>query len=177
MLTDDDFRRAPDPQRQIELAKSGRVRPGGRDRGPGTIAWEAEHGRPVCPVAKVVKGKTLMQVFAEEAETVKPKRRRGMNKLEAEYAAKLEADQRAGRIKWFAFEAITLKLADDCRYTPDFALLHLDGRLEFRETKGWWRDDAKVKIRVAVRMFPWAKFVAIRKRRKKDGGGWEVEEF
>lgn len=107
----------------------------------------------------------------------RPKKKRGMNKTEAEYAAALACDVRHGDIQWFDYEAITLKLADDCRYTPDFVVVHLDGRIEFREIKGFWRDDAKVKIRVAARLFPWAKFVAIRKRRKSDGGGWVQEEF
>ena len=37
-------------------------------------------------------------------------------------------------------------------------------------------DDARVKIKVAADMYPF-KFLAIKKRAKKLGGGWEIEEF
>jgi hypothetical protein len=77
-----------------------------------------------------------------------------MNKTEARYAATLELQQKAGEILWWKFEAITFKLADDCRYTPDFVVMMPDGMIELRETKGFWRDDALVKIRVAAAQFP-----------------------
>lgn len=84
-----------------------------------------------------------------------------MNKLEARYATQLEARKRAGEIVWWAYEAITLKLAPHTRYTPDFAVITSDGAVEFHECKGFWRDDARVKIKVAAALFPWADFIAI----------------
>lgn len=95
------------------------------------------------------------------------------NKTEAAYMALLEARKRAGEILWYQFEGITLKLADDTRYTPDFFVLMADGSLECHETKGFWRDDARVKIKVAASMFPF-RFVAAKKAK---GGGWDLEHF
>jgi len=95
-----------------------------------------------------------------------------MNKLEEAYSWVLEARKRAGEIQWWAYEQITLKLAPDTRYTPDFVLLLADGLLQFHEVKGsLFRDDAKVKIKVAASMFPF-KFLLVR----KSGQGWEITE-
>lgn len=95
------------------------------------------------------------------------------NKTEAAYMALLEARKRAGEILWYRFEGITLKLAQDTRYTPDFFVLAADGSLECHETKGFWRDDARVKIKVAAAMFPF-RFVAVQKAK---GGKWLFEAF
>lgn len=99
-----------------------------------------------------------------------------MNKLEQRYAGHLEQRRLAGEVLWWAYEAVTFRLAKDTRYTPDFVLLLADGLVEFRETKGYWRDDAKVKIKVAAALFPF-RFVAVTAASKKDGGGWKEEEF
>lgn len=98
------------------------------------------------------------------------------NKTEAEYGRLLELRKRAGEIEWYAFEGITLKLADDTRYTPDFAVMLAGGVIEMHEIKGRWMEDAKVKIKVAAERFPF-RFVAVYKLNKKDGGGWRYEEF
>lgn len=74
--------------------------------------------------------------------------------------------------EWIGVQNITLKLADDCRYTPDFAYLG-SKQLIFYEVKGFWRDDARVKIKVAARMFPWAMFVAVQWVK----GQWKFEEI
>lgn len=99
-----------------------------------------------------------------------------MNKTEAAYAALLEAQKAAGEVAWYKFEAIKLRLADNTFYTPDFAVMLRSGQLEMHEVKGFWADDARVKIKVAADMHPF-RFVAIRPKAKKDGGGWAVEEF
>jgi hypothetical protein len=101
---------------------------------------------------------------------------RKMNKLEARYAAYLEGEKAAGRILWYEYEAITLRLGDDCRYTPDFVLMLPDGEIEVRETKGFWEEDAKIKIRVASERYPF-RFVAIHAIPLKEGGGWREVEF
>jgi hypothetical protein len=81
-------------------------------------------------------------------------RQQGMNKTEAEYAQLLELRLRAGEIHWYGFERIKLRLADNTFYTPDFALLMPDNSLQFHETKGFMRDDANVKIKVAAGWYP-----------------------
>jgi len=99
-----------------------------------------------------------------------------MNKTEAAYAALLESQKAAGEVAWYKFEAIKLRLADNTFYTPDFAVMLRSGALEMHEVKGFWTDDGRVKIKVAADMHPF-RFVAIRPKAKKDGGGWAVEEF
>lgn len=96
----------------------------------------------------------------------------GMNKTEAAYADHLLLLQRAGEIAWFAFEGVKLRLADKTFYTPDFAVMLADGTMEMREVKGYWEDDARVKIKVAAAMFPF-RFLGIQKEKT----GWKVEEF
>ena len=96
----------------------------------------------------------------------------GMNKTEAAYADHLLLRQRLGEIAWFAFEAVKLRLADKTFYTPDFAVMLIDGTIEQHEVKGFWEDDARVKIKVAAAMFPF-RFLGI----QKDKLGWKIEEF
>lgn len=101
-----------------------------------------------------------------------PRSAGGMNKTEAAYAERLQMVQRHGAIRSFAFQAVTLKLADDTRYTPDFFVIASDGVVECHEVKGFWRDDAKVKIKVAARLFPF-RFMAASKSKT----GWKFEDF
>lgn len=77
-----------------------------------------------------------------------------MNKTEARYAEILEARKRLGEIAGYWFEGITLRLADDVRYTPDFLVQVANGELEVHEVKGFLRDDARIKFQVAARAFP-----------------------
>lgn len=101
----------------------------------------------------------------------------GMNSTEKARAIELEAMKRDGQIVKWLYEKVTLVLADDCRYTPDFYVLWADGAVEFQETKGFWRDDAKVKIRVAAAQFPEFRFLSFVARPKKQGGGWDIKRF
>lgn len=99
-----------------------------------------------------------------------------LNKTEQAYADYLAQLQAVGGILWHKFEGMKFRLADNTFYTPDFMVMQPDGQLEAHEVKGYWQDDAKVKIKVASDMYP-MKFIAIKARAKKDGGGWQVEEF
>lgn len=104
-----------------------------------------------------------------------------MNKTEKEFADFLQKELDAHKIHSYQFEAVTLKLADNCRYTPDFFVHNLDGYMTFYEVKGFWQDDARVKIKVASEKFPMFRFVAVKKVKAKDrlltGKHWEYEEF
>ena len=98
-----------------------------------------------------------------------------MNRLETAYADHLTTLKAAGKILAWWYERYTLKLADDTRYTPDFAVLTPDCELEFHETKGVpFRDDAKVKLTVAAEYFP-HRFLLV--RQDKATKGWTFEEF
>lgn len=99
-----------------------------------------------------------------------------MNKTESAYCQLLELRKRAGEIVWYRFEGIKLRLADNTFYTPDFAVMLSTGEMEMHEVKGFWTDDARVKIKVAAEQYPF-RFIAVKPKAKKAGGGWEVEEF
>lgn len=97
-----------------------------------------------------------------------------MNKTEAAYARHLELLKRAGEISYYSFDSVNLRLADNTFYKPDFLVMKSNGNLEIHEVKGFWQDDAKVKIKVAADRFPF-KFIAVTKQKK--GDGWNVQEF
>lgn len=99
-----------------------------------------------------------------------------MNKTESEYCQLLELRKRAGEVVWYRFEGVKLRLADNTFYTPDFAVMLSTGEMEMHEVKGFWTDDARVKIKVAAEQYPF-RFIAVKPKAKKAGGGWEVEEF
>lgn len=98
------------------------------------------------------------------------------NKTEAAYEGELKVLQDCGDVLWFKFEGVKLRLADNTFYTPDFAVMRADGQMEMHEVKGFWQDDARVKIKVAAELYPF-RFIAAVPRKKKDGGGWNIEVF
>lgn len=107
-----------------------------------------------------------------------------MNRVEEEYSRYLQERKDAGQISDFAFEAVTLKLADNTRYTPDFMVLDAFWQVEFHDVKGregtgpgGWREDARVKIKVATTLFPWFRFIGVSALPKKKGGGFSLELF
>jgi len=73
---------------------------------------------------------------------------------------------------WLGIQNITLKLADDCRLTPDFNYVCPSGRMVFVDVKGFQREDALIKMKVAARMFPVFSFIIS----KRDGVSWTEEE-
>lgn len=95
-----------------------------------------------------------------------------MNKLEAAYASSLEMDRLRGVILWWAFEPVKLKLGKLCTYTPDFLVMRRDGGLECHEVKGFWKDDARAKIRMASALYPFL-FIGIMRK----GVVWHREYF
>lgn len=76
------------------------------------------------------------------------------SKAEARYAAILESQQRAGQIRAWRYEAVTFSLADGVRYTPDFLVTENDGRMTLIEVKGFMREAARIRLRIAVEMYP-----------------------
>lgn len=56
-------------------------------------------------------------------------------------------------------------------YTPDFFVMLASGALEAHEVKGFWQDDARVKIKCAADIYP-LRFFAV----KKSKMGWLIEE-
>ncbi|GJL53949.1 MAG: hypothetical protein NPIRA02_10810 [Nitrospirales bacterium] len=97
-----------------------------------------------------------------------------MNKTEAAYALALDAVKRNGGIISWKFEPLKLRLADRTYYSPDFIVEAHDHTLQIHEVKGFMRDDAAVKLKVAEEHFgEWFEFYLIRKIR----GGWNVKKI
>lgn len=99
-----------------------------------------------------------------------------MNKTEAAYERELRDAVTMGDVLWYKFEGYKLRLADNTFYTPDFAVMLATGEMEFHEVKGFWTDDARVKIKVAADRYP-HRFIAVSVQPKKAGGGWKREVF
>jgi hypothetical protein len=97
----------------------------------------------------------------------------GMNKTEQARAIDLEAMKRNGIIVAWWFEKWTFKLADDLRYTPDFVIQKPSGQLEVEEVKGFWRDDARAKVKMFAALYPFP----VRAFTKNRLGAWDVEVF
>ena len=103
----------------------------------------------------------------------------GLNKLEQAFLGHLPADSIHSTV---LTQAITLKIANGCRYTPDFVLTGgapndpltppcwWGTLLRAYEVKGFMRDDAAVKLKVAASLYPWIAFHLV--TRKK--GVWQI---
>ena len=84
-----------------------------------------------------------------------------------------------GELETCRYESVTLRLAKNTRYTPDFAAMRPDGTREYHEVKGSGpvREASRVRFKIAAAMYPDAVFIWARERRKKDGGGFSVEVY
>lgn len=68
-----------------------------------------------------------------------------------------------------AYHAMKLQLASGCWYEPDIVAWDINlSRLLVYEVKGFARDDAIVKLKVAARVYPWISFWLV----WKDKGQW-----
>lgn len=95
---------------------------------------------------------------------------RDMNSWEQDYAARLASDS---TVAWFEYEPIKLRLAKNTGYTPDFIVVRTSGAIEAHEVKGFWRDDARVKIKVAAEKYSFIKFLVCRRLK----GQWIIEDL
>lgn len=116
------------------------------------------------------KGKTI--TASSTVQAIGTLREKGMNKTEKAFANHLEILKKTGEIIWYEFEPINLRLGVNCYYRIDFMVMKADGRLIAYEVKGYWQDDALVKIRTAAEKFPWP-FIAVRLVK----GHWEYRHF
>lgn len=96
-----------------------------------------------------------------------------MNKTERKYSRHLASLQQAGQIKDYLYEPFNIRLAKRTFYKPDFLVVTKDNEIEVHEVKGWWRGDAKVKIKVAAERVPWFRFKAVYHK----NGRWKYEQF
>jgi len=127
--------------------------------------------------ASTIDGKPL-----HEATAKKKQYRYGQfkSKWEAQYAAELDFQLRAGDILQWEYEAIRLKLTESrvvngktrpgIWYTPDFAVWVPEKPLRFIEVKGYQRTAAINRYKTAVEKFPAFDWVMVTKREEH----WET---
>ena len=106
--------------------------------------------------------------------TLRQKRGPRLNKTEAAFEMHLRA-RLNGKI--ICAQSVALTLGNGVRYTPDFSVWHESGSEfpEFYEVKGFMRDDAAVKLKVAAAMYPQFIFFLVF-RDKTRPSGWRIEE-
>lgn len=149
--------------------------------------YEQRMGRTISPKAgpkTSVKSDTVTSPTIEPAPTLlTPKQRTQalgrmrtgeMNKTEARYAKLLEYREHAREIAWWKFESVKLRLADKTTYTADFFVMLITGELEVHEVKGYWEEDARIKIKLAAELYPF-RFLAV--KWLKDDSRWSFEDF
>jgi hypothetical protein len=100
--------------------------------------------------------------------------RKGMNKTEAEFGEYL-AGYGGFNSKDLQPQALGFRLANGCVYWPDWVGVDGNGQHHVWEVKGFMRDDAAVKIKVASRLFRSFHFYLVTKIAKKRGGGWDIQ--
>ena len=122
-------------------------------------------GIPEAVIATATeRGKPLAEV--EKRSSQLPD---GMNKTEARYAAELDWLKRENKVVNWWFASVKFRLAKRTWYTPDFLVLLAGGVFRFVEIKGFLRDDAAVKFKLAREKYPWAEWLMLRRSKS----GWE----
>lgn len=115
------------------------------------------------------------QVCAPMGDHGKPRLRQRtgpkLNKTESAFFENLKATM--GAAKHYA-QSITFLIGNGVRFTPDFvSIFEFPKMIIAWETKGFMRDDAAVKIKVAAATYPSIVFKLVT---RKKGGGWDVQE-
>lgn len=94
----------------------------------------------------------------------------GMNKLERAFWERASARFGGRHVHR---EGLTVRLAGRTRYTPDFFIVPDDAyRYELYEIKGFMRDDAAVKLKVAAEMYPCFSFYLV----TREKGRWACRQ-
>lgn len=105
------------------------------------------------------------------------------NRTEAAYGRHLDLRKSAGQVLWYAYQPISLRLAANTFYRPDFLVLPADLEIRCVEIKGrsggkwaahsglpfYAEDDAWPKVKIAAGLYPFAFEVVW----PAPGGGWE----
>jgi len=92
----------------------------------------------------------------------------GMNKLERTFHARLQEAVRQRIFIAALREPLVLRLAGNTTYKPDFWTIALPSTMTFWEVKGFMRDDAAVKLKVAAAQAAWFRWVLV----QRDRGRW-----
>ena len=85
------------------------------------------------------------------------------SKWEHEYAKRLDMLKAAGVVTSWRYEAHSFTIGAGAKYTPDFHVVFADERVEWHEVKGYRREAAMVRLKVAALAFPNEPFVLVTK--------------
>lgn len=106
---------------------------------------------------ELVKEAKQTVIVAHESLIRKPTPEEALNQTERKYLHILRS---RFPFQPIMIQAITLRLAHNTKYTPDFAYTLPTGALVFVEVKGSFvREDAIVKLKTAAAMFPQFTFI------------------
>lgn len=94
------------------------------------------------------------------------------SKLERAYWVYLGARKSRGELRDFRYEALKVRLADGAWFTCDFMVMANDDVLELHETKGFMREAAHVRLKVAAEQFPFRFFLV-----KKSRDGFDLTQY
>lgn len=144
--------------------------------------WSEEEARIL--IANVARGKVRARREGNNSIPAPAAREIGrkMNGTELRYMNLLELRKKAGEIVDYRYEHIKLTLTParpgmkGMTYTPDFEVIMFDpeARIQLHETKsGYIRDDAWIKFKMAVTMYPEFRFVLAQYIK----GNWYIKEF
>lgn len=121
------------------------------------------------------QGKPLIEVLFPErnAGAGEEDEGDGLNKTEREFHEWLKREFAQFHAIIYTQE-IRLRLAKKTWYLPDF-IVFTDHHTKVFEVKGFMRDDAAVKLKVAANKYRNFQFWLVTKKRMRDGGGWEFK--
>jgi hypothetical protein len=111
-------------------------------------------------VAKSVPSEATLREILGRKRRIREKK---MNKTEQLFSKLLEKAQKEGEILRWHFEEVSLKIAPNTRYIPDFVAVLPNGRWQVFEIKGHLEDDAAVKFKSAAAKYPEISFHMIRR--------------
>jgi hypothetical protein len=146
------------------------LRASGRPLAPGSMALPLE--------TRIVHTGADVQVVASGKEPTQPEKPPYWpyaSKLERRYALYLDHLHHQRQVLRWEHEPFKLRLGAKCFYTPDFLVIWetQPRELYLMEVKGFWRDDARVKIKVAAEKHSYFHFIAV----EWTEGHWKEERF
>lgn len=100
-----------------------------------------------------------------------------MNKTEARYASYLEQLRHLGTVVDWLYEPVSIKLAINTHYKPDFIVILADGSMEVIDVKGSNKniqDDSLAKIKIVADLW-W--FAVVKIVMPSKNGGWSCRVF
>ena len=105
-----------------------------------------------------------------------------MNLTEQRLEQHLANQKLAGEILWYKMHGFGIRLADNTFFYPDAMVMEKDRSISIYDAKGQnrktgkglWKDDAKVKIKIAAELYPIFRWRGISHSKKN---GWVVEEY